>query len=69
MNIKQQLKTNFIPLVSLLVALTALGLTAWRNETTEYNRNIRFASFTVLQELAELQLIADYAYYEKDSHR
>ncbi|MCG8509145.1 MAG: aldehyde ferredoxin oxidoreductase C-terminal domain-containing protein, partial [Rhodospirillales bacterium] len=35
-----------LAVISLVVALTALGTNTWRNELTEYNRNIRHAGFS-----------------------
>ena len=58
-----------ITLFSLLVAILALGYSAWRQQETEYNRNMRDAAFRTLTELSELQLLADYAHYEKDAQR
>ena len=63
----QQVNKNLLAIISLIVALTALGYNTYRNEQTEDNRNIRFAGFTMLQELSELQLLIDYAHYDMDS--
>jgi hypothetical protein len=63
----RQLHNNLLAIISLLVAMSALGYNTWRNELTEENRNIRYAGFVMLQELAELQLLIDYAHYDKDS--
>ena len=65
--LSRQIHNNLLAIISLLVALSALGYNTWRNELTEENRNIRFAGFAMLQELAELQLLIDYAHYDKDS--
>lgn len=54
--IRLQLKTNLVALISLVVALTALGYTPWRNERTEYNRNVRVAAFETLKQLGEAQI-------------
>ena len=62
-----QVQRNMLSIISLVVALSALGYNTYRNELTETNRNIRAAGFEMLHELAELQLIADYAHYDKDS--
>ena len=67
-SIAQQLKRNFIAILSLVVAITALSYNTWRNEYTEKNRNIRVASFEILKTLGELQLIVDYAHFQKDKH-
>jgi hypothetical protein len=47
--------------------MSALGYNTYRNELTEDNRNIRFSGFTMLKELSELQLLIDYAHYDKDT--
>jgi len=62
----QQIHKNLLAVISLVVALSALGYNTYRNELTEENRNIRSAGFSMLQELSELQLLIDYAHYDKD---
>ena len=62
----QQINKNLLAIISLVVALSALGYNTYRNELTEENRNIRFAGFAMLMELAELQQLIDYAHYDKD---
>ncbi len=65
----QTLRQQSLALVSVLIALSALGYNTWRNELTERNRNIRQAGFEILRELAELQLVIDYALYDQDVQR
>lgn len=65
----KQVQANLLTIISLVVALTALGYNTYRNELTEHNRNIRSASFIILQELSQLQLIADHAHYDKNQAR
>lgn len=67
--IATQLRSNAIAILSLVFAVTSLGYTTWRNEVTEYNRNVRTAGFEILLNLAELQLVVDYAHYEGDEER
>jgi hypothetical protein len=43
--LRQQLRNNAVALISLVVALGSLGYNTWRNERTEYNHNIRTATF------------------------
>jgi hypothetical protein len=64
--IASQLKTNLVALISLIVALTALGYNTWRNERTEYNRNVRVAAFETLKQLGEAQIIVEYAHFKKN---
>ena len=66
MRIGQQIRTNLVALISLLVALSALGYTAWRQELTEDNRTLRVAAFSMLQTAAELQSVVDFAHYDAD---
>jgi len=61
--ILQQIRGNSVAIISLVTAVTALSYNTWRNETTESQRNIRQASFRVLESLGELQEVADYRYY------
>lgn len=63
----QQVHRNLLAVISLVVAISALGYNTYRNELTEDNRNRRFAGFSMLQELSELQLLIDYAHYDKDT--
>ncbi len=64
-----QLRSNAIAILSLVFAVSSLAYTTWRNEVTEHNRNIRTAGFEILMNLAELQLVVDYAHYEGDEER
>ena len=60
--IRQQIQTNRVALISLLVALTALSYTAWRHELTKDNRTQRVAAFSMLQTASELQSVTDFAH-------
>jgi hypothetical protein len=61
--LREQIRSNSVALISLSVAFIALSYNTWRNETTESQRNVRQASFKVLENLGELQEVADYRYY------
>lgn len=61
--IRTQVRNNAVALISLVVALGSLGYNTWRNETTEEQRNLRHASFRVLESLGELQEVVNYRYY------
>src|SRR5579862_5039415 len=65
--IPHQIKNNFIAIISLFIAITALYYNTWRNEQTEKNRNIRTAAFEVLKELGDFQTIINYAHYQPQS--
>ncbi|HET6564632.1 MAG TPA: hypothetical protein VFG52_04400 [Xanthomonadales bacterium] len=61
--IREQLRNNAVALLSLAIAITALGYNTWRNEKTEDQRNIRSAAFRVLETLGELREVVDDRYY------
>ncbi|WP_068546016.1 hypothetical protein [Thalassotalea crassostreae] len=62
-SIKHQIKNNLIAIISIFIAVISLSYNTWRNEQTEFNRNVRTASFEVLMSLAELQQVVDNSYY------
>jgi len=66
-SIAQQLHRNAVALISLIVAISTLSYTAWRNEETEDNWNQRTAAFEVLVKLNELQQIIFHHHYDKDT--
>lgn len=66
MKLSEQLSRHSVAVISLLVALSALGYNTWRNEQTEYNRNIRQAGFEMLLHIGELQRITYLAHFDKD---
>jgi len=61
--IRQQIHNNAVALISLFIAVSSLGYNTWRNETTEAQRNVRHAAFTVLEKLGEMQEVVDARYY------
>lgn len=65
-SIREQLRNNAVALTSLLVALASLGYNTWRNERTEHNRNIRAATFEILNKLAEFERVVFLAHYDRD---
>ena len=62
-SIREQLKSNAVALISLTIALIALGHDTWRSEVSEENRNIRIASFEVLKNLGELQVVVNASHF------
>ena len=66
MTIGQQIRNNQLAVISLVVAVTALVYTTWRNEQTEENRNIRQSGFEMIVHIGELQRITYLAHYDKD---
>lgn len=65
----EQLRNHSVAIVSLAVALSALGYTTWRNERTELNRNVREAGFHLLTEVGSLQQVVFYAHFTRDDMR
>ncbi|MFQ5546826.1 MAG: hypothetical protein ACE5FV_00930 [Woeseia sp.] len=61
-----QLRRYSVALISLVVALTSLAYNTWRNEQTEYNRNIRVAGIELLLKLGELERTVFFARYDRD---
>jgi predicted helicase len=66
-DIWRQIHRNVVALISLMVALSTLVYSAWRNEETEDNWNQRTAAFEVLVKLNELQQIIFHHHYDKDT--
>ncbi len=65
--LRQQLRDNAVALISLAVALGGLGYNTWRNEHTEHNRNVRTATFELLNRLADLERVVFLAQYDRDA--
>ena len=66
MRLARQIKRNQLAIISLIVALTALGYNTWRNELTEANRTVRQAGFNMLVHMGELQRTTYLAHYDND---
>ncbi len=66
---REQLRDNLVALISLVIALSALGYNTWRNELTERNRNIRDAGFELLGRIGSLQQIVFYAHFQPGDAR
>ena len=58
-----EVKRNLVAIISLCVALSGLAYNTWRNETTESHRNVRQASFVMLEQLGQLQQLVYQRYY------
>jgi len=65
----KQFSHHLLAIISLVVAISALSYNTYRDDLSEVNRNIRHASFELLKELNHLQLLIDYAHYEKNDER
>jgi hypothetical protein len=53
-------------LFSMFFALIGFSYNVWRMEISEYNANVRDASFEMLLQLSELELIIYAGHYDKD---
>ena len=65
-SIRSQIKRNTVALISMTLALASLSYNTWRNEKTEYNRNVRVAAFEVIVKLGELQRTVFFNHYDHD---
>ena len=65
--ISDQVRNNALALISLLVALTSVSYGTWRDERTEYNRNIRAATFEMLTKLSDFERTVFLAHYDHDA--
>jgi len=65
----RELRRNALALISLGVALTSVSYNSWRNERTEYNRNVRAASFQLLTKLADFERTVFLAQYDRDTQQ
>jgi hypothetical protein len=61
-----QIRQNALALISLFVALTSVTHSTWRDERTEYNRNVRAATFQMLTKLADFERTVFLAQYDRD---
>jgi hypothetical protein len=66
-SIHGQVRSNALALVSLLVALFSVSYGTWRDERTEYNRNIRAATFEILTKLSDFERTVFLAHYDHDA--
>jgi len=64
--IRGQVRHHALALISLSVALTSVSYNTWRDERTEYNRNIRAATFQMLTKLADFERTVFLAQYDRD---
>ena len=62
----QQIRKNSVALISLFIAVSSLGYNTWRNELTEYNRNIRTAGFALIERMAELDQVVINLHYARN---
>jgi len=60
---KKQFQQNILAILSVMIAISALGYNSWRNEKSEGNRNFRAAGFEIMREAAHLQYIVDSSTY------
>ena len=66
LSIWKQVRRNAVALLSLVIALSTLSYSTWRNEKTEENRNHRMAAFEILLKLNEFQQVVFHRRYDQD---
>lgn len=66
-HIQEQIKHNFLAIISLTIAVIALVYSTWRDEQTEKNLNIRMASFELLKCLGQLQTIVNLSHFDSSN--
>ncbi len=64
--LREGIRRNAVALISLAVALFGTSYNTWRNQTTEAHRNVREASFKLLEACGELQQLVQHRYYGGD---
>ena len=64
--LRAQVRHNVLALISFGVALTSVSYNTWRDERTEYNRNVRAATFQMLTKLADFERTVFLAHYDRD---
>jgi len=64
--VRSQMRHQALALISLGVALTSVSYNTWRNERTEYNRNVRAATFQILAKLEDFERTVFLAQYDRD---
>lgn len=63
----EKIKTYYLTAIfSVVFAIVGFSYNAWRLEVSETNSNIRTASFAVLTELSQLELIIYASHYDKN---
>lgn len=61
--ILKQLQANLLAIIGLVVAIIALNINTMRADVSEHQRNVRDASFRILEQLSYLQLLVDNSHY------
>jgi hypothetical protein len=64
--LREQLRKNAMAIASMVVALVGFSYNTWRDERTEYNRNVRAAGFEILTRLADFERVVFLAHYDRD---
>lgn len=64
--LREQLRRNAVAIISLAVAVSALGYNTWRNESSEHNRNQRVVAIQVMLMLGELRQLTLDRHYGTD---
>jgi hypothetical protein len=64
--IRGQVRGHTLALTGLLVAVFSVSYSTWRDERTEYNRNVRAATFEMLTKLSDFERTVFLAHYDHD---
>jgi len=59
----KHIQANLVAIISLVIAVSALNINTMRANVSEHQHNIRDASFRILSELSQLQLLIDNSHY------
>jgi len=65
-SVLEQIRKNLISIISLVIAIMALSVNTWRTNISEDNRNLRQASFEMIKQLGQLQILVNHAHYDKN---
>ncbi len=65
-SLRTSLRRNAVALISLAVALFSTSYNTWRNQATEAHRNVREASFRLIEEAGGLAQVMQHRYYGGD---
>jgi hypothetical protein len=67
--LRKQIQTNFVAIISLITALSGVFYNSWRDHKNEINQNTRNAAFEVLKSLGELQTVVNYAHFKANDEQ
>ncbi|MBW8192567.1 hypothetical protein K0504_16120 [Neiella marina] len=65
MKLLRDLQQQWVGVMSVLIAVTALATSQYRSDVTEHNRTLRFAAFEMLKELGALQQLVHQSHFSE----